>query len=480
MSLVGAIVPTMPLNPGLNWSWLWRTFGYRQFGSETISVVALVSGKPSIYTCSPEVAKQVLSGSDSYIKHPESMVALLLWGDNVISSNYEDYKRHRRIVGPSFSTDTYNLVWKETIRTYKEMVDTEGWATKTSFTVPAVNKYMTKFTLSIISMCGFGLPIRWQEQTESANLEGETPFGEALSTVCEGVITRLATPSWMYKLPIQALHDVDKAYRDLGKFMRGVISDRKEEIGADTLDSMQARKNDLFTSLVRANEGEGKLGLSDQEMIGNLFSFMFAGHETTAHVLSATLSLLALHPAEQEIVSAQIREVLPDSAEPVFDDLNKLDKVWACFQEAARLFPAGAIVTRDTTEPVTLLLDEGQSSPKTLHLPAGIRIVVDMIGIHYNPRIYENPEQFKPSRWYGKADSDSTFFGFGPRACLGRKFAQTEATCLLALILRDWKVEPVFLEGETTEKWRDRIMQGSMVGLGFGIRSSPLRFNKRV
>jgi hypothetical protein len=93
---------------------------------------------------------------------------------------------------------------------------------------------------------------------------------------------------------------------------------------------------------------------------------------------------------------------------------------------------AGAIVTRDTTEPVILSLDEGKSSPKTLHLPAGVRIVVDMIGIRksflaffcefakyysdYNPRIYENPEQFQPSRWYGKMESDSTFFGFGPRA----------------------------------------------------------------
>jgi hypothetical protein len=49
--------------------------------------------------------------------------------------------------------------------------------------------------------------------------------------------------------------------------MRELISDRKREIGAETPDSTQTRKNDLFTCLVRANEGEGKLGLSDPELV---------------------------------------------------------------------------------------------------------------------------------------------------------------------------------------------------------------------
>ena len=68
--------------------------------------------------------------------------------------------------------------------------------------------------------------------------------------------------------------------------------------------------------------------------IGNTFTFMFAGHgecvatvfaficsfsgsETTAHVLAATLALLAFHQEEQEKVLSEIRGVVPDDKDPV-------------------------------------------------------------------------------------------------------------------------------------------------------------------
>ena len=68
--------------------------------------------------------------------------------------------------------------------------------------------------------------------------------------------------------------------------------------------------------------------------IGNTFTFMFAGHgecvatvftfvypfsgsETTAHVLAATLALLAFHQEEQEKVLSEIRGVVPDNKDPV-------------------------------------------------------------------------------------------------------------------------------------------------------------------
>ena len=43
--------------------------------------------------------------------------------------------------------------------------------------------------------------------------------------------------------------------------------------------------------------------------------------ETTAVVLSATLGLLALYPKEQDDVLQQIRQVLSDNRDPVFNML---------------------------------------------------------------------------------------------------------------------------------------------------------------
>lgn len=82
----------------------------------------------------------------------------------MITSEHEMYKRHRRIVGPAFSSAMYvlycshclvggltidshasaPLVWEETSKTYKEMLVDEGWSEKTTVTTECFNDYSQK------------------------------------------------------------------------------------------------------------------------------------------------------------------------------------------------------------------------------------------------------------------------------------------------------------------------------------------------
>ena len=99
----------------------------------------------------------------------------------------------------------------------------------------------------------------------------------------------------------------------------------------------------------------------------------------------------------------------------------------------------------------------------------------------YNPRLFDNPEEFRPSRWYNKPDGDPDFFGFGPRSCIGKKFATAEVVCMLTMILRDWKVEPLFEPGETSEMWRERGLSAKLIGgQAFGVAAVPLTFTRRA
>ena len=88
MSAWGSILPTCRFNPGLNWQWEWRKDGtllrpltrssslqihhsaYARFGTETISTVPYLFGDPAIYTCSLEVARQILSTQGEFYKNP--------------------------------------------------------------------------------------------------------------------------------------------------------------------------------------------------------------------------------------------------------------------------------------------------------------------------------------------------------------------------------------------------------------------------
>lgn len=61
-------------------------------------------------------------------------------------------------------------------------------------------------------------------------------------------------------------------------------------------------------------------------------------------------------------------------------------------------------------------------------------------------------------------------FGEGPRACIGKKFAQVEAMTFLVLFLRNWKVE--YVEGY--DKIR-MLNEAQLRGIGFGMGTWPLR-----
>jgi len=327
----------------------------------------------------------------------------------------------------------------------------------------------------IISACGFGFPSPWAAPEISG--DGEMPVQEALRLVAESHLLMLTAPKWLLHLPIPKFTRTRKARDRLIKFMQEQVTERKAEVSAGNT------RADAFTMLVKANQDEaGKYQLDDQELIGNVFLFMFAGHETTAHTLAATLGFMAIHDEIQDEVLEQILSVVGTGREPEFDDYSKLDKVLAIFYESARMFPAGHVLIREATEDTILTVPNpvGQEGSKTIPIPKGTQITVDMIGLQYNPRYFENPEMYKPSRWYGlPADSELfTAFSVGPRACIGRRFATVEATCFLALLLRDWKVLPILRDGESKQTWAARVMDAHIV-LTLGVADIPLRFERR-
>lgn len=106
----------------------------------------------------------------------------------------------------------------------------------------------------------------------------------------------------------------------------------------------------------------------------------------------------------------------------------------------------------------------------------------------YDPQTFAEPESFKPWRWSktktaegestAKAEQASevsssnaatalegfTGFSFGPRTCLGHKFAKIEAVSFLTHLIKDWKIEPDLRSGETTQDWRKRVLDP-----GFGM-----------
>ncbi|KAG5641736.1 hypothetical protein DXG03_004308 [Asterophora parasitica] len=445
-------------------------------------MVPFISGIPGIYTSNLDVARQVAAGGHktSFIKPESASQALLLWGMNLVAADGEMWRKHRRIMGPAFNNKLYQMVWSETLDTYREMVYAEGWDKTDAVEVPVIQTLTFKLALLIIGRCGFGFSFNWEAPPTAP--DGSMSIQEALRIVADSHMLAIAAPKWLLALPFRRFKEVREAHDQLMGFMQGQVADRKAEMSS--LDDSTTTKNDAFTMLVKANEDENsKLKLDDQELIGNVFIMLFAGHETTAHTLAATLGFLGLYGDIQEEVLEQIISVVGLERDPAFEDYSNLDKVLAAFYEALRMFPAGHVLIREATEDTVLQLPKpvGQEGTIPFPVPKGTQVMVDMVGVQYNERYFDEPEEYRPSRWYGVANESEVFsaFSVGPRACIGRKFATTEAVAFLAMLLRDWKVESVLKDGETKKAWRERVLDAHLV-LTLGVADVPLKFTRRT
>ncbi|KAJ7478583.1 cytochrome P450 [Mycena galericulata] len=458
-SPLGSIIPTCWWNPGYLWPWIWRKTAYFNHRHDVISMVPLLVGRPCYYVGSVEVMKQ-LFGQEG------------IWGDSIASSSGDMWKRHRRIVGPAFNAKNYSLVATESVRTYKAMASVEGWDSETDILITAINPIVFRFTFIIMARCGFGLPVSWvnkDDGSETAALE------EALSIASTTLIPRFVIPRWAYRLPIKKLHEIDQAWNTVMELMGRLVLTRKEYLA---LEDDADKNQDIFSRLVNASDGSGKYTLEAEEVTANMLSILFAGNETSASVLVTTIVCLALEQEEQAKAFEEIQRVIPSTRDPELDDVKSLVHLSACMQEAQRLIPALLLMPRDVMENVTVKVAHPAEGYVTFQ--KGARVVVDDIAIHHNPNYFPSPDSYLPSRWYGKSEQDNPEFGFGPRACIGRKFAQIESALFLCLLLREWRVDVVLEGGESEREYEERVLgNASLVGTAFGLGSVPIKLSRR-
>jgi len=263
----------------------------------------------------------------------------------------------------------------------------------------------------------------------------------------------------------------------LQEYMTSQVAARREEVRFQQRDP-----DDFFTMLVQANEQGGqKYSLSDQELIGNVYVLLLAGHETTANALASAICCLSLYPDIQNEVHEQIQSVI-GYRDPTYEDFGRLDKVLAVFNETVRFLSSASLTVREAAEDTVLVVPDpsGQSGHTSLRVAKGTAVVVDFLGMHRRSKYFADPEEFRPSRWYESVNEPEGYmpFGSGPRACVGRKFAISEAVCFLTLLLRDWRLEPILRSRETQEMWKERVIQGRLY-MTMGVSDAPIRFVRR-
>lgn len=279
--------------------------------------------------------------------------------------------------------------------------------------------------------------------------------------------------------------------------------------------------------MVRAGEVSSKHSnarLSPRAILGNIFIFMFAGHEANANTLSFLLVLLACHPQVQKSLQNNIDRILgsrPVSQWSVERDYSLLmeSHVGAVINETLRLYTVLPFLPKVVPEsPYPIRIDN-----QRYIIPANTLILINTSATHRHPSYWPKPQreieggdrpnpvaEFSPRRWLVRTAEKSTTeflrpkpgsfipFSDGGRGCLGRRFALVELCAVVTRIFSEYSVELV-TEGENErlgstaneeqrkvawEKAKELAEQKMSSGVEFrtALRMSdnvPLRFVKK-
>lgn len=278
-----------------------------------------------------------------------------------------------------------------------------------------IHSDMMRMTLQIVTRTLFGLDFS----------EAVGVAERLISMLMDELNERIASPfRFRYPLPSLRTLRVFRAMRELDEIAYSAIRERRRH-----------PQSDLMSMLIGSVDEEGK-PMTDREVRDACLAVFFAGHETTACLLSWTWYVLAGRPDIEDRLLAELHalngEVEPSPAILV----ERLPYMQNVLNEVLRLYPPayafGRMAMRDTVV-------------GTYPIKAGQTVVMSPWAMHRDPRFWDDPDRFNPDRWQGGLASrlpKFTFFPFssGPRRCVGSSFAMMEATIAVAAILPRYRL----------------------------------------
>ncbi len=345
----------------------------------------------------------------------------------VFAAEGDDWRRTRRLAVTALNSNHLQRYF-EIVSTCTERLYGRLRAAAESGQGFEIGQALSAFTVDVTSALAFGHDLNTLERGDDA-LQGH------LHHVFEMTNRRLfvSFPYWRYfKLP--ADRALDRSMAAIEKAVTGFMEETRKRIAARP--ELCEEPENFLESMIAAQETEGTF--SDEEIMGNVFTLLLAGEDTTSHSMAWTIWALARRPAIQEKWAEEAHEVLGDQPYATeYETVEGFRYGEGVLRESMRLTPVAPI---SGLEPLADTEIEG------VHIPAGTRIF--LLHRYAGLKSTMRADEFAPERWLDDEaelpvpDQKSFLtFGAGPRFCPGRNLAFLEAKTALGMIARNFEIE---------------------------------------
>ncbi|TVY34117.1 Cytochrome P450 [Lachnellula subtilissima] len=471
---------------------------FRALGTDNFLTVS--PGGNIFNTADAGVISQILAQGAGFPKAIQIYKSIAIFGQNVVSSDGPTSKYHRRLTGPAFSEKNNRLVWQVALDQTQTMIQTFRGPGGEFQTAQKIVSSILRMSLEVLGRTTLG-QVEWTPEVSDDNPSKVSPraestkvgFVENLEFFMANIVSIMVAksgPWWVqYFAPILLSPEKLGPYDLLRQHMVEIIKAKKHAIQSGVAGTSTT---DLIAQLIKGHDDEiigspqpSRLG--DSELMGNLFAFIIAGHETSANSIHFTLVYLAMHPDVQQKAQGEMETVFQGRPASEWEYESSFPKLYsglvgAVLKEALRLNSPVLTIPKVVSPTAKPLIIEG----KGVRLAPGTIIRLCVPSVHRNPKFwpqgppadstkplsssFNDLDEFKPERWLkyqaGKGNSptrngpefgtaniqnnSSHFtpiqgsyvpFSDGSRACLGQRFAQVEIMAVLARIFSQYSVE---------------------------------------
>jgi cytochrome P450 len=139
---------------------------------------------------------------------------------------------------------------------------------------------INKISLHVMAGAGYGYPMEWEEVGDIPEGHKMT-FHQSIHATLDNIITYVVVPRFLLgSLPIIHFRETKQAFDEIGQYVMELI-----DMGKDSRGSKPETGENILSNLVKHSvhvwEGPKDQALEDDELIGNAYVFLVAGHETT-------------------------------------------------------------------------------------------------------------------------------------------------------------------------------------------------------
>ena len=360
----------------------------------------------------------------------QEIIAEMGIADGVFVAEGEHWARQRRMIMASFAPGHVRAYFPALLNVAGRLK--RRWLIASDISRPVdLQSDLMRFTVDVISGLAFGVDVNTLASRDDVI---QRHLDKVLPTIWRR--THAVVPYWRwFKLPRdrameRSVAEVNKAIREFIAAARLRLQDPGRRA---------APQNLLEAMLVAADEPNS--GMSDDDVVGNVFTMLLAGEDTTATSISWMLYLLSRHPNAMQRVRDEVDEVLGRPLETwTPEDLGRLDYLEACIHESMRMKPVGPFNVVETLRDVVI---------GDVFVPKGTSVVGLMRHDAMNEQLFQEAGQFRPERWLAgegagmqsdHARRISMPFGAGPRICPGRYLALMEIKLAVAMLFQHFGI----------------------------------------